>query len=189
MDELSLRIQEWSYLFRGHRIPDDFKKLIEMQCTRVKNDRGRIDPLRELAVGILDPGEKTYLIDLANFDLGEPNIAATAEVFKHIVFVAENELEHVYGYWCGPNQPAGDLPIVKYDTEGQFRFPDGSILAEALLSDCDDGGRFTELKEAFAEYGIHIAASTATQLRPAEFVVRPDTMFNEIYERLSNNRR
>jgi hypothetical protein len=152
------------------------------------------DPLREaLDHSLLVPGRDYPLLTnsyLNDADRQNPDIMANAaainEVIDLITFVAESNDGDMIGYWHGPERtPIDSVPIVKFDTEGQFDLMQGRTLSEAILGHYTygDNERFAAGRDWLASRGIAVDATNWHELSSPVAATRPDkphsTLYNE----------
>lgn len=151
--------------------------------------------LEKLGTRLLEVGESTPLIshsylndnDRANPDI-IANVSAITKVCGYLAFVAEDDNGNVMGYWFGPDDvPIERAPIVRLDTEGQFKLLGGSTLSEAILGNqvFDDDERFTQLRRELSKSGIAVVATSWAHLTQP----RPNTLPNDLHTKLYNDSR
>jgi hypothetical protein len=124
---------------RGLDIPDDLRRLVELQLDGVLTDHRTVLPFAEMSV--LGPGERHDLEDLADDAADDDPVTAGlgrafAEVLSHVAVVVHGFNGDLFGYWLHPDEPPTDRPpVVKLDTEACWSAPYGSGLVEAMVWD------------------------------------------------------
>lgn len=176
---------------RGRPVPADLRRLVELQ---LDGELAEADcpPLWE--VRLLSPGERHSLEEPAeplasdpNPDLTRASGRAMEAVLTYVAPVVDGFNGDLFGYWLHPDEaPDPNPPIVKLDTEGQFSIVDGTTLVEAMIFDWagDDDDAAPALAYCDA-HGIPVTARSRAQLREVEPAVRPETLFDALYEQES----
>jgi hypothetical protein len=170
----------------GRALPPDLRTLLMLQWQNAAT------PLSEVGARLIGDDEAHDLLEhsyLNDDDRANPdimaNVAAIESTCEHAVFVVEDCDRAILGYWFGPeNVDIADAPIVKYDTEGQFLLMEGTTVSEALVGATafEDVERFAELKQAFTNVGIEIAADRWDDLKYPDPPTGPGEFHEQRYE-------
>jgi hypothetical protein len=173
---------------RGRDIPDDLRRLVEIDLDGVLRGPGSVQPFAE--VHVLGPGEQHALEDqqyLSPDDAGAiANGRAIDEVLGHRAVVVDGFNGDLFGYWLHPDEPVTDRPaIVKLDTEGEFDNLDGATLVEAMVFDWlgyDEDEEYFARIVGFCElHGIPLAARSRDELVRPELAVDPALLHDRLY--------
>jgi hypothetical protein len=175
----------------GREIPADLRTLLMLQWQRGTANAGA-DPLGAMGVTLLESAQTHPLLDhsyLNDQDRADPdimaNVAAMQSTSAHAAFVAIDQDDNLVGYWFGPdNAGIADAALLKLDSEGQFLLLEGRTLSEALLGShaFEDGAKFAQLKQTFAEAGIAIGADSWDELPYPNPATDPAGFHEQRYE-------
>ncbi|WP_030910956.1 hypothetical protein [Streptosporangium amethystogenes] len=171
---------EWARRWLGDRpIPDELMRMVAIQAARPLGAGPDADPLHELEITVLGPGNTHPVFDdAANQEIG----GSWSEVLSHLFPVVETFNspslgDGVYGYWLHPDERAERPPIVAIDSEGTFFAPRGSTLLEALLNDSGvDGPAFGRLADRFAAVGLPISPRSRAEIPESGIVMAPEAL-------------
>lgn len=184
-----------SKVLKGQKIPKDLEILLKMQDTRIESEEDISDPLSNMGIYLLLPGDEAFPDDshLSKKEKSTPfyqaNYPAVMSVMRLITFVAqivyEDEEEDPLGYWHGPeNTPIEKAPIVKWSSEG-FTILPGKNLTEALLTTIDDEEDFLKIRKDLSEYGIKTSAKKISDIKAPKVKTHPNELHGILY---SDNR-
>ncbi|WP_117208733.1 hypothetical protein [Allorhizocola rhizosphaerae] len=176
---------------RGRAIPDDLRRLAELELDGVLRGQGSVPPFAE--VHVLTPGQLHPLLD-PQYQQGEQdpgviaNNRAIDEVLGHMAVVVDGFNGDLFGYWLHPDEPATDRPaIVRLDTEGQFAVLEGETLVEAMIFDWlgydVDQDYFARVVAFCQRHQIPLTAGSRDELRKPEIVVDPGILHDQLYRR------
>jgi hypothetical protein len=172
----------------GRAIPDDLRRLVELELDGVLNGPGWVQPFAE--VHVLAPGEVHSLQELSDPGQEEPaqsaNGRAIDEVLAHTLVVVDGFNGDLFGYWLHPDEPATDRPaILKLDTEGQFETPAGASMVEAMVFDWldydVDEEYFARIVEFCERHGLPLAARSRDELVKPQLVADPALLHDRLY--------
>jgi hypothetical protein len=175
---------------RGRDIPDDLRRLVELDLDGVLRGPGTVQPFAE--VHVLGPGEQHALEDQGYLSADVPaeiaNGRAIDEVLGHMAVVVDGFNGDLFGYWLHPDEPATDRPaMVKLDTEGEFDTLYGSTLVEAMVFDWlgyDIDEDYLARIVAFCErHRLPLAARSREELASPEVVVHPAVLHSRLFRR------
>jgi hypothetical protein len=172
---------------RGREIPQDLRRLVELELDGVLRGRGSVPPFGE--VRVLAPGERHDLESQQarpDDDAGTlANMRAIDEVLQHVAVVVDGFNGDLFGYWLHPDEPpAGPPAIVKLDTEGTFSTLEGATLVEAMVFDWLAGDELTARIVEFCErHAIPLAARSLGEWREPSTVVSPAALHDDLFQR------
>jgi hypothetical protein len=174
---------------RGREIPDDLRRLVELDLDGKLRGPGSVQPFAE--VRVLAPGEVHGLADPQY--RGQDNAAEIAngramdEVLQHMAMVIDGFNGDLFGYWLHPDEAPTDQPaIVKLDTEGEFATLEGATLVEAMVFDWLD----YDVEEAYLarivafcdQHGIPLVPRRRDELREPDVAVDPPVLHDRLYQ-------
>lgn len=175
---------------RGRAVPDDLRRLVELQLDGLLRGRRSVLPFDE--VRVLAPGKRHSLEKLRERPDDEPSgrahFRAIREVLAHVAVVVNGFNGDLYGYWLHPDEsPAQPPAIVQLDTEGQFHILPGSTMVEAMVFDwLDDPVDDEELAPIVAfcdRHGLPLLARSHDELAEPHVVISPSLLYDELYRR------
>lgn len=184
-----------SKVLKGQNLPADLKILLQMQDFRIESEEDVSDPLSEMGIYLLLPGDDPLPDDshLSKKEKNTPfykaNYPAVMSVMKLITFAAQiiydDGDEDPVGYWHGPeNTPIEEAPIVKWSSDGFTVLP-GKNLTEALLTTLDEEDDFPRIRKSLSEYGIRISARKISEIKTPKVKTHPNELHGILY---SDNR-
>lgn len=186
------RLLEYSKVrLRGEAAPQDLARLLELQWQGGNSDDP--NPLKVARIHLLASDESHPLIDdshLSESDRANPvtmaNDSAIRDVSSFIAYVAVDNDGNVWGYWQSPDKlPIATAPIVRFDTEGQFKLMSGVTLSEAMIAEYvdEDEDAFKLFAEQFASLGVIWGATDLNELKKPNVVSLPSKLLGDFYKK------
>lgn len=175
---------------RGHEIPADLRRLVEVELDGLLQDPDTPPPFGEIHV--LAPGELHGLQD-PRYRRADDDAATTAnwramdEVLGYAAVVVDGFNGDLFGYWLHPDEPpTGSPAILKLDTEGEFDTPDGATIVEAMVWDWlgydPDQEDLARIAEFCDRHGLPFAARSRDDVPRSDTAVDPVVLHDRLYK-------
>jgi hypothetical protein len=193
VSEIDLVIQYSTRYLAGRTVPDDLRKLLELQWRDAAG--GINNRLKSAGVALIDSGlpKLTVAACAGRDDLGGATRLAYAQAMADMVrcsaFVAEEDTTgDAIGYWFGPDRiPIEIAPLLRFDTDFNFSIVPGNNIAEAILvvASRGDDRTFCELRDYLNELGLNIAARSSEDVQPRKCAILPQATYQQLIEAYS----